>query len=309
MKLVVQIPCYNEEDNIFEAINSIPKKINGINEIVILVLNDGSNDNSEQIINQFDVQYIKTKHVGLAEIFRIGFEYAIKNNADIVVNFDGDNQYKAKDIEKLILPIIKDEADITIGTRPINKIKTFSLTKKILQKMGTFIVKIISNAEIKDATSGFRAYNKKAILKTNIFNNYTYTIENIIQAKSKNLVIKNIDIETNLQINRKSKLVKSNLHYIFKQAINILRFFVIYSPVKFFGFISLFFFLIGIILGFRYLFYFYNHQGTGHIQSLILCSITLMISFILANIMILSDIQSINRKILEDMQEKIRQAK
>ncbi len=309
MKLVVQIPCYNEEDNIFDVINSIPKKIDGIDEIVILVLNDGSTDNSEKIIKSFDVQCIKTKHIGLAEIFKQGFEFAIKNNADIVVNFDGDNQYKAQDIEKLILPIIKDEADITIGTRPIDKIKTFSFTKKILQKVGTFIVKIISNVEIKDATSGFRAYNKKAILKTNIFNNYTYTIENIIQAKTKNLVIKNIDIETNLQINRKSKLVKNNLHYIFKQAINLLRFFVIYSPVKFFGSISLFFFLVGIFLGFRYLFYFYNHQGIGHIQSLILCSITLVVSFILANIMILSDILSINRKILEDIQEKIRQAK
>ncbi len=309
MKLMVQIPCYNEEDTISDVINSIPKKIDKIDEIVILVLNDGSTDNSEEIIKKHSVEYIKTKHIGLAEVFKAGLNFAIKNEVDIVVNLDGDNQYKAQDIEKLIQPILNDNADIVIGTRPISKIKTFSFTKKILQKLGSYIVKIISNTEIEDATSGFRAYNKKAILKTNIFNKYTYTIENIIQAKSKNLVIKNIDIEVNPQPNRKSKLVKNNFYYIFKQTINLLRFFVIYSPVKFFGFASAFFFILAGALGFRYLYYFYHHQGSGHIQSLILCSIVFAISFVLANIMILSDILSVNRKILEEIQEKIKQIK
>ena len=309
MKLMVQIPCYNEEDTISDVINSIPKKIDKIDEIVILVLNDGSTDNSEEIIKKHSVECIKTKHIGLAEVFKAGLNFAIKNEVDIVVNLDGDNQYKAQDIEKLIQPILNDSADIVIGTRPISKIKTFSFTKKILQKLGSYIVKIISNTEIEDATSGFRAYNKKAILKTNIFNKYTYTIENIIQAKSKNLVIKNIDIEVNPQPNRKSKLVKNNFYYIFKQTINLLRFFVIYSPVKFFGFASAFFFILAGALGFRYLYYFCHHQGSGHIQSLILCSIVFAISFVLANIMILSDILSVNRKILEEIQEKIKQIK
>ena len=310
MKLIIQIPCFNEEDNISKVLDKLPKSIKAIDKIEIVVLDDNSTDKTIEIAKNYNVKIIKAKqHIGLSGIFNKGIEYAIENNADILVNIDGDNQYKPNEIEKLIQPIINNDADIVIGTRPINKIKTFSPVKKLLQKLGSLIVKIISQINIKDAASGFRAYNKDAIIKTIIYNNYTYTIESIIQAKSKNLTIKNIDIEVNEQNNRKSKLVKNNFSYILKQGINLIRFFIIYSPVKFFGIISLVLFSIATIIGIRFLYFFFNNGGKGHIQSLILCAIIFILSFIIANIAILSDILSINRKVSENIQEKLRQNK
>ena len=310
MKLIIQIPCFNEEDNISKVLDKLPKSIKAIDEIEIVVLDDNSTDKTIEIAKNYNVKIIKAKqHIGLSGIFNKGIEYAIENNADILVNIDGDNQYKPNEIEKLIQPIINNDADIVIGARPINKIKTFSPVKKLLQKLGSLIVKIISQINIKDAASGFRAYNKDAIIKTIIYNDYTYTIESIIQAKSKNLTIKNIDIEVNEQNNRKSKLVKNNFSYILKQGINLIRFFIIYSPVKFFGIISLVLFSIATIIGIRFLYFFFNNGGKGHIQSLILCAIIFILSFIIANIAILSDILSINRKVSENIQEKLRQNK
>ncbi len=310
MKLIIQIPCFNEEDNISKVLDKLPKSIKSIDEIEIVVLDDNSTDKTIETVKNYNVKIIKAKqHIGLSGIFNKGIEYAIENNADILVNIDGDNQYKPNEIEKLIQPIINNVADIVIGARPINKIKTFSPVKKLLQKLGSLIVKIISQINIKDAASGFRAYNKDAIIKTIIYNDYTYTIESIIQAKSKNLTIKNIDIEVNEQNNRKSKLVKNNFSYILKQGINLIRFFIIYSPVKFFGIISFVLFSFATIIGVRFLYFFFNNGGKGHIQSLILCAIIFILSFIIANIAILSDILSINRKVSENIQEKLRQNK
>lgn len=309
MKLMIQIPCYNEEENILDVINKIPKKIKGIDKIKIIVLDDGSTDKTVSIAQEAGIEVIKSNHIGLSGIFNLGIRYATENNADILVNIDGDNQYKPEQIEKIIEPIIKKRADVVIGARPIDSIKSFSLIKKLLQKFGTYTVKSIAQIEIKDATSGFRAYNRKALLKTNIFNKYTYTIENIVQLKSKNLIIENTDIEVNKQDNRKSKLISNNFNYIFKQGINLIRFFIIYSPTKFFGIISFMLFITGTIIGCRFLYYYFNNQGSGHIQSLILCSIILVLSFIIANIAIIGDIISINRKMLEDIQEKLRQIK
>ena len=309
MKLIIQIPCYNEEENVSDVINKIPKKIKGIKKIKTVVLDDGSTDKTANIAEELGIEVIKSNHSGLSAVFNTGINYAIENDADILVNIDGDNQYKSEQIEKIIEPIIKNRADVVIGARPIESIKTFSPLKKLLQRLGTYTVKSIAQIEIKDATSGFRAYNKKAILKTNIFNKYTYTIENIVQSKSKNLIIENVDIEVNKQPKRKSKLISNNLEYIFKQAVNLIRFFIIYSPTKFFGIISLLLFFTGTIIGCRFLYYYFNNQGSGHVQSLILCSIILILSFIAGNIAIISDIISINRKLLEDIQEKLRQNK
>ena len=310
MKLIIQIPCFNEEDNISKVLDKLPKSIKAIDEIEVVVLDDNSTDKTVEIAKNYNVKIIKAKqHIGLSGIFNKGIEYAIENNADILVNIDGDNQYKPNETEKLIKPIINNVADIVIGTRPINKIKSFSPLKKFLQNLGSLIVKIISRIDIKDAASGFRAYNKDAIIKTIIYNDYTYTIESIIQAKSKNLTIKNVDIEVNEQNNRKSKLIKNNFSYVLKQGINLIRFFIIYSPVKFFGIISLVLFSIATIIGIRFLYFFFNNGGKGHIQSLILCAIIFILSFIIANIAILSDILSINRKVSENIQEKLRQNK
>ena len=307
MKLVIQIPCFNEEANIQSVLEEIPKKIKGIKEIKVIVLDDGSTDKTSEIAKKYNVETIKSNYnVGLSNTFKTGVTKALEENADILVNIDGDNQYCAKDIEKLIKPILENTCDIVIGTRPINKIKTFSPFKKNLQKFGSFIVKLISKTDIKDAASGFRAFSKKALLNINVFNSFTYTIETIIQAKNKNLLIKNVDIDVNIQKNRKSKLFKNNYDYIFKQAKTLIRFFIIYRPVKFFTTLANIFLFFGIILALRYLHFYISNDGSGHIQSLILCAITTILSFILYMIAILGDLFTINRKLLEDIQYELR---
>ncbi len=308
MKLVIQIPCYNEEENISNVLESIPKNIKGIDEVEILVLDDGSFDNTVTIAEKYkNVQVIKSNKVGLSGIFKLGLAEAIKRKADILINIDGDNQYNALDIEKLIPPVISGEADIVVGSRPISKIKTFSLIKKIFQKFGSFVVKTLSGYKVDDAVSGFRAYSKKALLSLNIFNDYTYTLEDLIQAKSKNLKVLSVDIRVNNQKNRKSKLFKNIFSYMLKQASTLLRFFIIYRPFRFFGFISLILFILGIIPGIRFLVYYFSSSGNGHIQSLILCSILLITSFIVLIIAIMGDLISVNRKLLEDIQYKLRE--
>lgn len=310
MRLMVQIPAHNEQESIADVLKSIPQKIKGVDEILILVINDGSCDDTSKIAKSFSVDVIDIKQKqGLSNAFRAGVLKALEKNCDILVNIDGDNQYCAQDIEKLILPVLDNEADIVVGARPIDEIKTFSKTKKILQKLGSKIVKLISSIKIKDAASGFRAYNKKALLSLNVFNDFTYTIETIIQAKYKNLTVKNVDISVNEQKNRKSKLFKNNFDYIFKQAKNLIRFFIIYSPCKFFASISLILFTLGLILGVRFLYLNFAHIGQGHVQSLILGAIIFTLSFICALLAVVGDLFSINRKILEDIQFEIRQNK
>lgn len=308
MKLVIQIPCYNEEENISKVLESIPKKIKGIDKIEIIVLNDGSTDNSTSIAKQYkNVEVVESKKIGLAKIFNMGLNEAIQKQADILVNIDADNQYKASDIEKIIKPILNNKADIIIGTRPINKIKTFSLLKKFLQKFGSFIVKVMTGYKIYDAASGFRAYSKKAILNLNIFSNFTYTIESLIQAKSKNLVVNSVDIEINNQPKRKSRLFGNIFTYVFKQGVTLIRYFIIYKPFRFFGSISLLLFIFGLIIGIRFLLCYFNGFGNGHIQSLILCSILLIAAFIVFIIAIAGDLLAINRKLLEDIQLRLKE--
>lgn len=309
MKLVIQIPCHNEQDKILEVLQSIPKNIGGIDETEIFVINDGSKDDTAKIASDFGVNVINiSQKSGLSNAFKIGVDNALKNKADILVNLDGDNQYCANDIEKLIQPILNG-VDITIGARPIDKIETFSPLKKFLQKFGSFMVKIISGLDIKDAASGFRAFNRNAMLHLNVFNNFTYTIETLIQAKYKNLKVKNVDINVNKQKNRKSKLFKNNFDYIFKQAKNLIRFFIIYRPARFFSIISGLLFFIGLIIGLRFLYFYFISDGSGHIQSLILCAIILTMSFISVMLAIVGDLFSINRKILEEIRFEMRQNK
>ncbi len=310
MKLVIQIPAYNEETTISTVLEALPKKLNNISEIYTLVINDGSNDKTYEIAKKYCNEVINLEqNKGLANAFMVGLNRAIELSADILVNIDADNQYCADDIEKLISPIIQNKADISIGSRPIDKIKEFSFLKKLLQKFGSFVVKNISGINVKDAPSGFRAYSKEAILKMNIFSNFSYTIESLLQAKDKNLSVINVDISLNSQTQRKSRLFKNIFDYIFKQAKTLLRFWVIYSPAKFFAKIACMFLFFGLLIGIRFLYYFFFVTGVGHIQSLILCAIFLIISFMLYMLAVLGDLFSINRKILEDIQYELRKQK
>ena len=307
MKLIVQVPCYNEEATIARVLEDIPKKIEGIDEIKIVVLDDGSSDKTSEIAEKYGAEVLKSNtNKGLSYTFKKGVQKALFEKADILVNIDGDNQYLASDIKKLVEPILKGRCDIVIGSRPIDDIETFSIFKKFLQKLGTFIVKIVSKADVKDAASGFRAFSKNALLHLNIFNSFTYTIESIIQAKIKNLKIESVPIAINPQKGRKSKLFKNNFDYIFKQAKNTIRFFIIYRPFRFFSLIASILFVLGLIPALRFLFFFMIGLKQGHVQSLILSAIILILSFLIFMIAILADLFSINRKLLEDIQYELR---
>ncbi len=229
MKLIIQIPCYNEEDSLPITLKAIPKEIKGIDKTEILIINDGSSDNTVRIAQDSGVHYIVnfSKNVGLARAFDAGLKACVRYGADIIVNLDADNQYCADDIEKLVEPIIEHRADIVIGARPINSIKHFSPVKKLLQKLGSFVMKKLSGADISDAPSGFRAFSREAAMKINIFDTYTYTMESIIQAQRKGLSILSVPIRVNADL-RPSRLIKNNFTYIFRSAKTMIRFFIIF---------------------------------------------------------------------------------
>ncbi len=306
MKLIIQIPCYNEEESLPITFSAIPKQIKGIDEIEILIINDGSSDNTVNVAKKLGVHHIVSfsKNLGLARAFDAGLKNSVKLGADIIVNLDADNQYCADDIEKLIEPIIEHKADIVIGARPIDTIRHFSIFKKFLQKLGSFVMKRISGADISDAPSGFRAFSKEAALKINIFDNYTYTMESIIQAQRKGLSILSVPIRVNDDL-RPSRLVKNNFNYIFRSAKTMIRFFIIYHPFRFFISLAVIFFIMGLFLGFRYLYFFLLGDGQGHIQSLILCGLLITGGFQTALLAIISDLLAINRKLVEDIQIKV----
>ncbi len=305
MKLIIQIPCYNEEDTLESVINSIPKSIIGIDEIELLVIDDGSTDNTKLIAEKLGAKVICNKrNMGLAASFKTGLKTALKNGADIIVNTDGDNQYNSEDIPELIKPIIEGSADMVIGARDIKNHKEFSLTKKILQQIGSKIVKLLSGSDIKDAPSGFRAFSRKCAQSINIFDNFSYTMETIIQASAKGYRILSVPIRVN-KTTRKSRLFKNTLQYVIRSACTIIRMFAIYRPFRFFTIFAALFLVCGFTLFARYLYYFINNDGSGHIQSLLLATVLTIIGVLIQVIAIFADLISINRKLLEDIQLKI----
>ncbi len=305
-KLIIQIPCYNESENLLTTLDALPKDIKGIDEIVVLVINDGSTDNSSEIAESWGAKVVNIKtNKGLANAFRTGLQEALQMGADIVVNTDADNQYCADDIEKLIEPILSEKADIAVGARDIANIKDFSLLKKFLQKSGSAILRLLSKTSVEDAPSGFRAFSKQAVLSLNVFDNYTYTMETLIQAGAKGLRVTTVPIRVNPQT-RKSRLVKNIFDYIFKSAKTIIRMFIVYRPFRFFALFSCLSSIIGFGLVCRFLYYYITGNGNGHVQSLIFASIFLISAVLLLIIAILGDLLSINRKLLEDIQTRVR---
>lgn len=307
MKLVIQIPCYNEEATLAIALSELPKKIDGIDEIQILLIDDGSSDNTIEVAKQNGVNdfVILPKNFGLAKAFSMGISRALELGADIIVNTDADNQYFAGDIEKLVKPILERKAEIVIGSRPIESIKEFSLIKKMLQKLGSCVMRLVSSTEITDATSGFRAFSKNAALQINVFDNYTYTLETIIQAKAKGLEIISVPIRVNPET-RKSKLVKNIFDYIRRSIFTMTRMFIVYRPFRFFAIIGLLFLIPGIFLGTRFLWFYFYGSGAGHVQSLILAAVLTLTGVQIGLIAVLADLQAVNRKLLEDIQTRLK---
>ena len=307
MKLIIQIPCYNEEVALPVTLSQLPIQIDGIDDIEVLISDDGSTDRTIEIAKSFGVKHIvtSTHHRGLAKTFVAGLQRAIAEGADIIVNTDADNQYCADDIEKLVKPILEKRADIVIGARPIREIAQFSKFKKFLQFLGSKVVRLLSSTATEDAPSGFRAFSRDAALAINVFDNYTYTIETVIQSKTKGLHILSVPIRVNPTF-RKSRLVKNIFSYIQKNSFTILRMFIIYRPFRFFAIIGGTLLLIGLALLARFVLYYFFISGSGHIQSLIIAAILIITGFQTCIFGILADLLAINRKLIEDVQIRTR---
>ncbi len=302
MKLIIQIPCYNEEETLHIALDALPRQIDGIDEIEYLIINDGSKDMTVKVAEEWGVHYIVNfkRNKGLAHGFVAGLDEALKQGADIIVNTDADNQYCGEDIEKLVRPILEGKADIVIGARPIDSISHFSFLKKKLQHLGSWFVRIASDTDIPDAPSGFRAISRDAAMRLHVINEYTYTLETIIQAGREKIAITSVPIRTNAEL-RPSRLFRSMRSYIKKSALTIIRAFMMYKPLKFFGIIGMIPFGIGTILGVRYLIYLAFDPNTGHVPSLILAAILLLMGVQTFVVGLHADIMAANRKMIEEI--------
>ena len=309
MKLIIQIPCYNEEETLALAYNDLPRHIDGIDTIEYLIINDGSKDKTVEKARELGFHHIVSfkRNKGLAKGFMAGLDACLHLGADIIVNTDADNQYCGADIEKLVQPILAGKADIVIGERPIDQTEHFSWKKKKFQHLGSWVVRVASNSDIPDAPSGFRAYTREAALRLNVVNEYTYTLETIIQAGHNKMAMTSVPIRTNAET-RPSRLFSSMWRYMKRSAAVITRSFVMYKPLKFFSTIGAILLLLGGILGVRFLVYFAMGDGDGHIQSLILTAILIMMGFQTITIGLLGDTIAANRKILEDIQYRVRKA-
>ena len=307
MKCIIQIPCYNEAATLEIALNALPRKIQGIDTIEYLIINDGSQDATVDVARRWGVNYIVSfpKNRGLAKGFMAGLDACLRNGADIIVNTDADNQYNADDIEKLVRPILEGRADIVIGERPIDQTEHFSPLKKKLQHMGSAVVRVASNTDIPDAPSGFRAFSREAAMRLNVTNEYTYTLETIIQAGWSRMAMESVPVRTNPEL-RKSRLFSSMSGYVKRSSVTIARAFMMYKPLTSFTIIGWIFFAVGLILGIRFLVFFVNGAGRGHVQSLILASTLLMMGFMTWVIGLLADVVASNRKLLEDIQYHVR---
>lgn len=307
MKLIIQIPCYNEAETLEVALNDLPKKMEGIDEIEYLIINDGSQDNTVDVARKWGVHHVVNfkQNKGLAKGFMAGLDACLAHGADIIVNTDADNQYCGEDIAKLIAPILEGKADIVVGERPIDDIEHFSPIKKKLQHLGSWVVRKASKTDIPDAPSGFRAYSREAAMRINVVNDYTYTLETIVQAGRNRMAITSVPIRTNPEL-RKSRLFHSMWGYVKKSMLTILRAFMWYKPLYCFSAVAAIPSAIGLGIGIRFLIYYFTGRGAGHVQSLILACTLLIIGFITLVIGLLADVIAANRKILEDTQYQIR---
>lgn len=307
MKLIIQIPCYNEAETLEIALNDLPKHIDGIDVIEYLIINDGSQDNTVEVAKKWGINYVVNfrNNKGLARGFMAGLDACLRNGADIIVNTDADNQYCGADIEKLIQPILCGEAGMVVGERPIDDTEHFSPLKKKLQHLGSWVVRKASKTNVPDAPSGFRAYSRSTAMRLNVINEYTYTLETIVQAGRNKMAVTSVPIRTNPEL-RKSRLFHSMFGYVKKSILTIGRAYMMYRPLAVFTLIASIFGILGVALGGRYLFYWFTGQGGGHVQSLILASMLIIIAVLCGVIGLLADVIAANRKLLQEIQFQLR---
>ena len=307
MKLIIQIPCYNEAETLEIALNDLPKHIDGIDVIEYLIINDGSQDNTVEVAKKWGVNYVVNfrNNKGLARGFMAGLDACLRNGADIIVNTDADNQYCGADIEKLVQPILRGEAGMVVGERPIDETEHFSPLKKKLQHFGSWVVRKASKTDIPDAPSGFRAYSRSTAMRLNVINEYTYTLETIVQAGRNKMAVTSVPIRTNPEL-RKSRLFHSMFGYVKKSMLTIIRAYMMYKPLALFSGIAAVFGIAGVGLGIRFLYYLAIGGGAGHVQSLILASMLIIIAVLTEVIGLLGDVIAGNRKLLQEIQFELR---
>ncbi len=308
MKLIIQIPCYNEAAMLPATLRELPRSVDGFERVEWLVIDDGSTDNTGGVAREHGVDHLVcfSRNHGLSRAFLAGLDACTKLGADVIVNTDADNQYNAADIPVLVAPILEGTADIVVGERPVGSIRHFSLTKKLLQRLGSWVVRLTSGTAIPDAPSGFRAISREAALRLNVFSDYTYTLETIIQAGQKGMTIVSVPVRVNQDVIRPSRLVTTIPRYLMKSSLTIVRMLVVYRPFRFFMCLGLALFGMGFLIGLRFLYYHLLSEASGHVQSLILSSVLLGIGFQTILVAFLADLLAVNRRLLEDVQYRQR---
>ena len=307
VKLVIQIPCLDEEEALPETLATLPEAIPGIDEIAVIVIDDGSSDRTAEVAARAGVTEVVRfpNHQGLARAFAAGLERALQLGADVIVNTDADNQYSAADIPALIAPILRGEADIVIGNREPGTLAHFSLPKRLLQRIGSWVVRQLSGTRVPDATSGFRAFSRAAALKINVLSDFTYTLETVIQAGKKQLAVTHVPVHANETL-RPSRLFSGPSHYIRRSVGTLVRIYALYEPFKVFTLLGGGLITVAALIGVRFLLYYLTAGGAGHVQSLILAAALLIMGFLTMQIGMLADLIGRNRQLSEDVLLRVR---
>jgi len=310
MKLVIQIPCLNEAEALPATLADLPRKIPGVDVIETLVVDDGSTDRTSEVARALGVHHIVRfrRRKGLAAAFMAGIDASLKAGADIIVNTDADNQYRGSSIVQLVAPLISGEADIVIGDRNIRELQHMSLSKKFLQRLGSWVVRQVSNTEVPDTTSGFRGYTREAALRMTIVSEFSYTLESIIQAGKKRMAIAHVEVATN-SVSRPSRLFDSMWGYMKRSGATIVRIYAMYEPLKVFTTIGMVLVTVGVAIGMRFVYYYYftsKAESDGKIQSLILAAVLMIVGFQVVLIGLVADVISGARKLIEDLLYRVR---
>jgi glycosyltransferase involved in cell wall biosynthesis len=308
-KLIIQIPCFNEAESLPITLKELPRQVDGYDVVEWLVIDDGSSDGTAEVAKANGVHHVvRLQHnSGLARAFMAGVDACLRKGAHTIVNTDADNQYVAACIPDLVKPILDGKASIVIGARPINEVEDFSKTKQLLQRLGSWVVRVLSSTQVPDAPSGFRAIHRDAAMRLYVFSKYTYTLETIIQAGRQDIRIATVPIRVNRFL-RPSRLVRSIPSYVWRSIMTIFRVFILYKPLRFFTLLGALFFAPGFVIGLRFLTFFWAGDGEGHIQSLILAAILIVSAGFLWIAGILSDLVAANRVLLEDIRWRLLRA-